>query len=248
MYKLGICTRFRDAMSWKGHLINHVHRYFAQVYAQKLFKREDVGIFCLEGNSADDTYERLVERDEQNVNVHLYKEEDLVDAEKIPATGSTTDTTRLAYMGKLGAALLNEARTKCESVIWIESDLIITDTFLFSKLVKLAEELESVVAPWIWINYNNSYIFYDIWAFRELGTDIHWHFRTPKLDIRNIEMNSIGSCCAIPRCVLDSTANFGPNEFIDFCKSVRECGFRVQVAPRLEIEHPGDSYIDKRWI
>jgi len=245
-YKLGICTRFRDAVEWKGNKLNHIDKYFAQIFSQRHIDMDEVGIFLLEGNSSDNTYDKLVEC-QDTCHMHLFKQEELVKTDIVTISGSTEDSSRLRMMGQLGAALLNKARTQCESVIWMESDLIYYNHNLFHKLLKGANELDSIVAPWTWIRPNGQYMFYDIWAYRNLDGSC-WHFRTVKPEIPYVEMSSIGSCCAIPRCILESSANFGDNEFLDFCKSVKDNGFKVHVDPNLEVEHPGNAYINNRWI
>ena len=137
-YELGICSRFRDSMTWCDYEINHVPRFFSQILSQDsdLIKRGNFAFFLEEGNSVDNTYETLLRYSKNAKNIFLAKS----DTSALQHVTSSSEPSRFQELSKIGNRILEMAKGKCDNILFIESDLIIRKNYL-RQLYEGFEEL-----------------------------------------------------------------------------------------------------------
>lgn len=240
--KITVCSLFRDSQHWHGHAINQVDRYFKQLSSQGSYELE---FHLVEGNSADDTYDKLTQYSgHHKITLHKFE---IAGSE----VESTTNSVRLSNLSKIGNAALKSAlSTDSEYLLWIESDLIIGNNFLDSitKFVRSSHWSGSLgVSP---ITTIGPY-FYDTWAFRSIdghtfpSTIARGMFGTKEY----VPLRSFG-CCALLNAnnIRKYNLDFGNNCFRHLCETAFEANLTLWCDPTLFIAHPDSMNIASRWI
>jgi len=258
MKELVICTMFRDSMLWKHHQINQVERFFRQMKEQSV----QCDIYAIEGDSQDNTYEALRYVADSTPNLNLIK----FDMGNSPVT-SDAAPKRYQELAALGNHMLEHVAGKYRYMLWIESDLIITNKRLVETLLREMKRNWRVgaMAPMIYIQ-NNAFrdarqstepneldnlptIFYDSWGFESRLCN----FRqvTPyDRPTGIIEASSVGSCVISDLDFVNKKGiNFGANGcFKGFCSAIIEHGKLVKVNTDIYVLHPGEIQVRGRWI
>lgn len=233
-------------MNWHGKQINQVHNYFNQIAHQENGP-DEVGVFVLEGDSKDDTYNTLIKYQAVDPNIFVIKDNITC---AIPVE-STLNPNRLLQLARISNIVLESAKWFCDYIVWLESDLLIP-TNLFQVLLQDIQFLEkaAIVAPITMLKTQNQ--FYDTWGF--INTDgSTWDNGQPfskvlATDKRFIQMQSIGSCAIIDTAVLRSGASFGQNCFRELCRQTRERGYNIYIDKQLIVHHPSSELLVNRWI
>lgn len=241
MLDLIICSRFKDSQNWHGVETNQVHRYFAQIESQEILKKLNYKIYAMEGCSVDNTRE-VLESYKGKFPLEVLSEDITGDS----PVASTLNPLRLTRLGQIDSVMMEAVRGKSKYVLWTESDLIIPDD-LIERLLEGMDRFH-VVAPVILRQTGN--VFYDTWAFvNPDGTnwDVDGHEKFTDGN-RWQPMKSIGSTCMINGQVLEAGANFGNQQFLTFCESVRNLDFTIGVDLETIINHPFKYYIHGRMV
>jgi len=243
---LGICSLFRDSVSWHGRKTGQLDRYFAQLVGQKLnIPDKEIGVFALENDSIDDTLQQLRKKQESMPQLHIFNTH--YESGVIKSVVSANTPKRLRALGLLGSSMLTIVRQRCKNIIWLESDLVIDNPNLFASLLEQAIKLQAMVGPIPLIKVNNVDLFYDTWGYINMdGT--HWtnNYRIPPN--RLLEMKSIGTCAVLPTAVLESSADFNDLAFQGLCATTRAAGIKIFTDTRLRIYHPSSQFIAGRWV
>lgn len=159
----------------------YIDRYFAQINA--LRERIDVDLVLAEGDSTDDTWERLNAAQDGLV---------LKVDHGGPHYGSVDHPNRWADIALVVRTVIANAGNP-ERFMWIESDLIWEpDTILH-----LLKDLDEVPAVAPMVLKQGTTTFYDYWGFRKNGelfmryAPYYWE---PDPDARLVKIDSCGSC------------------------------------------------------
>lgn len=199
--------------------------------------------FCLEGDSADDTYELLRKEAAQRPGV-LVKKADF----NSPHITGWPHPGRAVAMAKHSnfalRALLDE--TDAEYVLLIESDL----DYPPDLIERFLATGKSFVAPMVMVQGTEN--FYDTFAYRKRLAQMDvvanplaacfsgtYPFHPVYRDDKPFEVDSAGSCLFFHKDVIRKGAKFSPDGLIvAFCDSARQKGFSVWVDPRIVVWHP----------
>jgi hypothetical protein len=232
---------FRDSQTWARNEIGQVDHFFSQIRNQET--ETSLSIFCLEGNSKDDTFDSIKKyafADDAPPVCCIQEESTYGEIQ------SKVKYARFKELARLGTLLLQKSlQVHSDYTLWIESDLIISNN-LISSLIESAQTLKaSIVAPVVYLQ--NKKQFYDIWAFRDTeGKHFRSNFNSDPP--RQIQMASIGSCALIESKYIADGCNFGEGAFPSLCEAVRHKGGTVFCDTKIKIEHPSSQYIKGRWI
>lgn len=256
MFKLAICSMFKDSMVWHGRKINHVHRFFEQISKQDF--NGHIDIYALEGDSSDNTYEIL-----QQYNCTLLKRD--IGTSRVASDGNPLKYVELS---RLGNELLHLTRDKYSHLLWIESDLIVENPGLITALYNRVNDAIIGVAPLVWIQNrrfrkSDQYprarqqlrtlptVFYDGWGFiAGDGSKFDW------LNPTNFPHKGLINMCSVGSCVMFNN-NFLSKHKLDFgyngcLKGLNESIINhngcITLDCDLYIKHPGDYCIEGRWI
>ena len=217
---LTVTSMFRDSSS-------QIERYKSQILAQQGFDK--IQCCWLEGDSKDNTF-GILHALKGEFNAHLAQHNT-----GRRRWGSVENDERMAHLGELGNSLRDATLTmdRTDFIVYVESDLVIQDTELFSKL---AAHNVDVVSPIIY----HGEAFYDTWGYLdELGN--RWSSRPPYSHYLAKEglcpMTSIGSCAMMKWEVLEVT-KWGPHAFRSFCRNVLINNYKIWVDKELSIYHP----------
>jgi hypothetical protein len=208
---------FRDSTAY-------IDRYFDQVDA--LDQMVPVRLVVAEGDSTDDTYERLGARisdDDRLVQVNHGG----------PKWGSIDHKQRWSELAFVGNTILDLIDGD-EPVIWVESDLI----WDAGTMMRLLDHLDTVdaVAP---MSMRGD-TFYDTWGHRGLdGVPFTPHAPYhPSLTADLVPISSAGSCVAM-RPDVAKVARFGELDcIVGLCRDIREHGYGLWLDPELKVTHP----------
>jgi hypothetical protein len=245
--KIHVCSMFRDSQSWAGMDINQVERFFAQMAGLSLPQQTKLSLWLIEGDSVDNTPEKLVEcgiaygKHTNIADVRLFLGEK---NKHFSLVCSTTNKDRIQGLSTLADSLIKRVELEDNDyVLWIESDFIIkADTI--RRLIRVAERYENtIVAPWPMDEMGN---FYDTWAFT--GVDGKKFNPSQKGGAGLIEMSSIGSCALIPGSLIKKGCNFGFGAFPELCKRALDLGAMILCDTDNVILHPKSMVINNRAI
>jgi GT2 family glycosyltransferase len=234
---LAIASMFRDSQMWHGHAINQVPRYFEQLSNQTVTG----DIFCLEGNSEDNTAEEL----------NKYKSDSVFVYHKDNAAGttvkSTADKHRIINLSTIANHLLDiiYKKNKYDYIFWLESDIIIRDNLLIEKLFDCFSENRQcgMVAPKVFLETKN--IFYDTWGFNGTNKKIVQKIEGFKYDQRYFVMDSVGTC-ALMCC---KNWDFGYEGFRTLSSQVKQANYNVYADVTCKVYHPSSfGNVKNRWI
>jgi Cryptococcal mannosyltransferase 1 len=183
----------------------------------------------VEGDSTDDTYERLTAwaAEDPRVTVAQQHVEPVLDFDD--------RVRKWAALGNL--AIEGALATHADYILWCESDLALPHDLLAQLLASESD----IVAPAIFMGG----LFYDIWGFRGMDgvrftgeapyhRDFHPHGR--------VQLSSVGSCVLFGRAVFEAGVRFrGTYEdglLVGVCHDAGLLGFRTYVDTRVAVLHP----------
>jgi len=203
-------------------------RYFAQVAELP----DDVHLIVVEGDSKDDTRERL----QRHLSKAQRTSELVVHEHGGRHYGQVIDPERFRQRAGCKNAGFEKVPQDAEVVIYVEGDLV----WSAQDLLALAEQLRpgiDVIAPSVWAGPS----FYDIWGFRDL-TGRKFDSGPPYSPALNgerlTELETAGSCLVMRGEVARSCRASDDEEIVGFCKDARSKGFRVFTDWQTRIFHP----------
>lgn len=240
MYKFTVASMFRDSVEWAGIKINQVERFRDQILSDPLFNQTQ--FLLLEGDSSDATYHQLNKLTHEYPNIELIKKDI-----KSNFVGSLDNKDRIQNLASLGDTLLDLVDS--EYLIWVESDLIHSNlvTQLYCSMLTSGA---AMVAPLVFLEKHAA--FYDTWGFRNIDGE-RWKLRAPfdnYFDIykRFIPMSSVGSCAIINGAYIRNGCRFGDGAFPNLCEEITRIGGKIVVDKDVVVSHPGNRWINNRWI
>jgi hypothetical protein len=196
---------------------------------------EEIQFLWLEGDSIDNTFEEL-----QKIpfDKYLYK----FDRQQ-PLYGSDANVERLKHLSVLGNKLIELYKQipPTEFVCYIESDLQIITSNIFSRLMSLDKDIAS---PMVWLGDN----FYDIWGFIDKNGEAFspkTPFSSTLQDQTVVEILSSGSCLMMKNEVFHS-GDFGTEAFRGFCSNARKKGYKIFVDRNASLRHPNNIHEGRR--
>ena len=196
-------------------------------------KNNYVRVIAVEGDSTDDTRERLTSVARSYgvpVDVHVCNHHG-------PVYGSTEEPARMKALSKVGNAILAGVDTDLDDVlVYIESDLLWTPHDIGS-LIDMAYEKRGgydIFAPMV---YSSPGIFYDIWAFRKNGQRFS-PFRPYHSGLQGVtELDSAGSCLVM-RSEVAADVQMNEGALVEWCDNARAQGYKIAVHPHFKVNHP----------
>lgn len=175
---LTLCSIFRDAAGY-------LPRYQAQVAALRV--RHDVRLVVAEGDSSDDTLDRLKD--------WLGPDDTLVKHDHGgPAFGSVDHPQRWAQVAGVVRATLDAVVDPGPALVWVEADLVWRPEAIAALVADLDEA--AAVAPLVLIGASDR--FYDTWGYRRGGVGFSQQRPWYSYDggERLVPIDSCGSCFA----------------------------------------------------
>lgn len=219
MDKVAVCSLFRNNP-------HDVARTFGE-RALWNYDRDRVIHICIEGDSTDDTYEKL--QQVQGFRTIVRK----VD-QGTPHYGSYAIPERLEALGKLWNLGLEIALDEgAEHLLMLDAD-ITTPSRMLNRLIGHKKD---VVSPMFF--FEKSVFWRDTWGYHAGGSD----FMNRYPYHRNYNGRGLFEvdCVGVPfmrRAVAESGARYGPHEVRSLCAEVKAKGFSVWVDPGMAIYHP----------
>jgi len=219
---LTVTSMFRDSKS-------QIETYKNQILAQTGFDK--IQCCWVEGDSVDNTF-GLLHSISNELNAKLVQQNT-----GRRRWGSVDTPERMAHLGEIGN-FLRDATLQMEPtdfIVYVESDLLIRDTELFSKL---AAHNVDIVSPIIY--HGNTEAFYDTWGYLDQFGD-RWSAHPPYSRYLAQDglcpMMSVGSCVMMKWNVLEVT-KWGPNAFRSWCSNALMNNKKIWVDKNLSIYHP----------
>lgn len=249
--KIGVCSFFRDSEVWINRNINQIDKYFNYLSQQeKLCDDVQLEYFLLEGDSKDNTFDKLKEYS-LKYPVNLIKYE-VINNSEVSSAGSDD---RRKILSEVGNVCLKPAVEKCDYILWMESDLIPYKSML-NQLIDSSQRVNwdktLGISPVAIIKINKIDCFYDGWAFEGIngekwGLNDLGKFRNHYALLK--EMKTIGSCCLLNGKLLrENNIDFSDGCFPKMCKTARDKGYPVYCNIKCDIYHPSQACINRRWI
>jgi hypothetical protein len=219
--KVAVCSLFRNSA-------RYVDYYRAVISAQA---RDDIELVFsfIEGDSTDDTFERLAAWAREDPRVMLSK----VDIE--PFADFEERVRKWAMLGNLAVEAALE--TDCDRILWCESDLALP----LDLIEQLVRDECDIVAPAIFLGGQ----FYDTWGFR--GHDgVRFTNEAPYHALYQphalVELKSVGSVVLFDREIFDFGVRFrGTYEdglLVGSCHDAGALGYRTWMDSRVAVLHP----------
>ncbi len=223
--RVAVCSLFKDGGRTVGY-------YRALLESQR---RDGLEVSCsfVEGDSRDDTYERLVDWQRADRQVQLARKH------VEPVTDFDDRVRKWAMLGNL--ALEGALRTDCTHVLWCESDLALP----YDLVEQLVADDVDIVAPAIFLGG----WFYDTWGFRGLD-GVRFTNSGPHHAVWDphalVELSSVGSVVLFRREVFDAGVRFR-GEYPDgllvgVCRDAAQHGFRTWMDSRVAVLHPTSTW------
>ena len=161
-----------------------------------------------------------------------------------PVYGPVVDARRFRQLAYCGNRVLDQIPADADMVLWAESDLIWHPEVLYEMIIRTSWRLQpTVLAPMV-LEATSPRRFYDTWAFRYQGKmfEKEYPFHPELADVwakgLPVEMDSVGSCVAMPAS-LARTRRFPEEDvFVGFCNQVRQEKGQVLLDPALAVAHP----------
>jgi hypothetical protein len=218
---VAVCSLFRNSSAT-------VDYYRGVISAQ-----EHSGVrlaFCfLEGDSTDDTYERLSAWAAEDPRVVL-------DQRHVEPVADFDD--RVRKWANLGNRVIEAGlATGADYILWCESDLAIPHDLI----AQLINSNVDIVAPAIFMGGK----FYDGWGFRGLDgsrftNDAPYHPDYRSHDV--VQLSSVGSCVLFRRELFDAGVRFrgtyDDGLLVGICRDAGLLGFRTFMDSRVAVLHP----------
>lgn len=212
---------------------NYLARYFGQVAELNCAVTDQGDALSLvigEGDSTDGTRHSL-----GRLLHHSGLKGELVDVTHGgPVYGSVEDTRRFAQLAGVYNALLPHIPADADVALFVEADLIWEPETLLA-LIAQAQTQPAVYAPMI---MDGPQSFYDVWAYRRDG--LRFTKRPPyhhDLNGALLEMDSVGSCLAMPAAWARGIQFPQEDVVVGFCRQLREQGHSIRLDPRLAVRH-----------
>lgn len=221
-----LCSAFRNSA-------RYLDRYLAQVAAldEHLAARGDA-LTCIwgEGDSTDDTRFRLLRELTSGRRAGL-----VVDvAHGGPHIGSVVDAGRFRQLAYVANRMWAHLPLNTDVLVQVESDLI----WAAETLLTLIDCVQpgAVFAPMVMDGPDS---FYDIYVFRKDGAAFTkkrpFH---PALNGSRVQVDSAGSCLAIPGAIAQAITCPAADVLIGTCRQIYAMGGAIWLDPTLVVYHP----------
>jgi len=219
-----ICVLFRDSefyldkfLGCLGKLIDHSKEY-------------DIDLCFIEGNSTDNTYQKLEDWMRAcKYNTVLYKQDINVEMTKYQ---------RLAILRNM--VMEKGLKEYHDYVVMIDSDISFKEDMLQRMVTSLERTDGVMMAPMILVE--NTEFFHDILAFAKDGinfVNIYPYHESFQKYSGIMEMDSVGDCF-LARAGTINSAKFegdGHSEQIGFCRNIRNNGGKIYLDKRIAVYH-----------
>lgn len=256
MPNVAICSMFNDSIR-RGDLA----RYIRQIEAQD-YPRDQLRVYAIEGDSVDQTYQRLMAWRQLDSRVTVGK----CDLGQ-PVLGSVVDKGRFLRGNIVGSGCRQMALADgwADYILWIESDLI-WGPYLVSQLVASAERLDAgLVAPWIYVRGGDwpaewygplpgdespethyaaldtlpqsERLFYDTWAFRHLPDGKHFTLNEYAPGPMPFQVWSAGSCLLARADVVAKSNTPSDQAIVGWCRQAIDQGATLWCDPAIGAWH-----------
>jgi len=228
--KVSIWSLFRDDAG------TNLERYKNRIDALD-YPPDKLRIYCVEGDSQDDTWAELIEWTQDDKRVRVVKCET-----GLPRMSHTPHPVRIKTLAMVGNKALHRLAGEAwgELACLIESDLIYNPATL-RQLVERRPD-KGVIAPMVWIPGPKHLQFYDCWGYRFLDGTLfppnrpEWFNRLPS---DNYAVASAGSFVLVDAQPIHDGVRYTEGEAIrGICHQYRELGHTVYVAPDVHVFHP----------
>ena len=236
--RVALCSMINNGL-WR----NTLARFIRQAEAMD-YPAEQLRIYLVEGDSADETWLQVQAWARRNVQVRVAK----CDLGH-PIKGSTEDVDRLIDGSKVGSACRELALREgwAEWLLWIESDLLWEEQLLQRLLAVCAQ----VVAPWVLIAPSKTgvtdvtelertspaeRVFYDTWAFRHRADQRRFTAQEPR-PAQPFAVHSAGSCLMMHADVARRANQPSGRAIVGWCEQARAQGVEVWCDPRIAVWH-----------
>lgn len=210
-----VATAVKDGSKW-------LDKFLAN-FKEINYPRDKLHFAFVEGNSSDDSYERLIAFKKEHNNVWLQKFD-------------IQTENRFERLAKSRNKIFDEALDKEEYVLSIDADIVFFHPNFLNLMIKHDVD---VVAPLILIEDENR--FYDTLAFRCQGRNFEHEIPYFPLCVHRklFEVESVGTCYLAKRAVFDAEVRYagGISEQVTFCARARERGFKIWVDPTVAVIH-----------
>ena len=218
---VAVCSLFRNSAETLD--------YYRAVISAQERQGLRLAFSFVEGDSTDDTYERLSAWAEEDPRVSLAQH-------SVEPVEDFDDRVR-KWAALANLALEGGLATGADYILWCESDLVLPHDLL----AQLVASQVDVVAPAIFLGG----MFYDGWGFRGLdGTKFateapyHQDFVSHGL----VQLSSVGSCVLFRRELFDAGVRFRGSYddglLVGVCRDAGLLGFRTYMDSRVAILHP----------
>lgn len=219
--------------------MGYLSRYFDQVEALRgalEARNAHLRLVLCEGDSQDETWFALWDMaGERGLVTHLFQQH-----HGNQVYGSIEEPARFAQLSRIWNEMLERVTADDDVAVLVESDLIWEPATML-RLIRHAQILQGVVCPMV---MQGDTYFRDVWAYRCQGrrftNEPPYH---PALNGALLELDSAGSCLAMPAEALMTCRTTEEEELVGFCKQARERGYRIWLDARLRVEHPPDSVV-----
>lgn len=237
-----VLTPFRNARKY-------LPLYFKQLFGLRDLLRDNgysLRLVAAEGDSLDGTRERIV---------------DLARESNIPLTlvdtthggmkwGSVEDPVRMRVMSEVMNKALDEVQEWDHIAVWIMSDLEWEPQNILN-LIDWTEEEQRIFAPMVFVADTNPRMFYDTWAFRDVGGKRFSPF-PPYYSYYSASegcqfIDSAGSCLIIPAHIARMCRAF-KEEAVSFCRNAKTEGFEIVIDTGTVIYHAPRQKGTILWI
>jgi glycosyltransferase involved in cell wall biosynthesis len=225
---IAVCSLFRNSAATLD--------YYRAVIAAQACDGVRLAYSFVEGDSSDDTYDRLTTWAAEDDRVTLTRR----DVE--PVEDFEDRVRKWAELGNL--ALEGALATGADYVLWCESDLALPPDLL-RQLIDAAAAGADIVAPAIFLGG----MFYDTRGFRGLDgvrftneAPYHPDFVAHGL----MPLSSVGSCVLFRREIFDAGVRFrgtyDDGLLVGICQDAAQLGFRTFMDSRLAVLHPTTAW------
>lgn len=225
MKQVLIAAPVRNSSKW-------IHRFLGCLDALD-YPNDRLYFAFLEGDSSDDTFEKLIRFARAHSNVWLKKY-------------SVPIEHRIARLAHLRNKILNEAVNEQDYVFWIDSDIVKFPPDMLKRFI--AHDLD-IIAPYVLIDGQKK--FYDTLAFRfgKKRFSPQFPYCAAGRDGHVFEANSVGSCYLVKRKVYDANVRYGDqiSEQVSFCFTARDKGFKIWVDPKITVLHVNLEQYGENW-
>lgn len=240
--------------AFRNSSLGHVRRWASQCASLRAHLRTlhycAVHVSAIEGDSSDNgaTVKYLREECAHNNLAHNITHLN----HGRPHYGSVEHPDRMSSLSKVNTAMLDSIAVNDDVVVYVESDLV-WDAATIGQLISLllSQTKFQVVAPMVFAGD----LFYDVWGHRGLDGERFspfppYHSSLARRDSARyftsdpnhsddlLEVSSAGSCLIMRGDVARTVRITDNGALVGWCKSARDLGHRIAVAPELVVRHP----------